>query len=166
MSDFEKFEEQLPSKEKFYSSLAGTKIIGKEYKHVLKNKFEMKTMKDYLDLYLKCDFLLLADVFEKLRNNILNNYRLYPSHYLSAPALSWDALLNMTKVELEFFTDPDMLKKDTRAGVSDICNRYIKANKYWKSYVPKHESKHIILLDANNLYGYAMSKFLQKIEFE
>ena len=72
----------------------------------------------------------------------------------------------MTKVELEFFTDPDMLKKDTRAGVSDICNRYIKANKYWKSYVPKHESKHIILLDANNLYGYAMSKFLQKIEFE
>ena len=43
----------------------------------------MKTMKDYHDLYLKCDVLLLADVFEKFRNNILKNYRLSPSNYLS-----------------------------------------------------------------------------------
>ena len=57
-------------------------------------------MKDYQDLYLKCDVLLLADVFEKCRNNSLNNYGLCPSHYLSAPALSWDAMLNMTKVVL------------------------------------------------------------------
>ena len=45
----------------------------------------MKTMKDYHDLYLKCDVLLLADVFEKFRNNILKNYRLCPSNYLSTP---------------------------------------------------------------------------------
>ena len=57
-------------------------------------------MKDYQDLYLKCDVLLLADVFEKCRNNSLNNYGLCPSHYLSAPALSWDAMLNMAKVVL------------------------------------------------------------------
>ena len=71
MSDFEKFKEQLPSKEKFCSSLAGKKISNREYDHVLRvwNKFEMKTMKDYHDLYLKCDVLLLADVFEKFRNN-------------------------------------------------------------------------------------------------
>ena len=60
----------------------------------------MKTMKDYQDLYLKCSVLLLADVFEKFRNNILKNHGLCPSHYLSAPVLSWDAVLNMTKVEL------------------------------------------------------------------
>ena len=59
----------------------------------------MKTMKDYHDLYLKCDVLLLADVFEKFRNNSLKNYGLCPSHYLSAPALSWDAMLNMTNVK-------------------------------------------------------------------
>ena len=59
----------------------------------------MKTMKDYHDLYLKCEVLSLADVFEKFRNNSLKNYRLYPSHYLSAPGLSWDAMLKMTKVE-------------------------------------------------------------------
>ena len=47
----------------------------------------MKTMKDYHDLYLKCYVLLSADV----RSNSLKNYRLCPSHYLSAPALYWDA---------------------------------------------------------------------------
>ena len=40
--------------------------------------------------------------------------------------------------------------------------RYSKANnKYFKSYDPRHESNHIIYLETNNLYGYAMSKFLQ-----
>ena len=87
--------EKLPSKEKFYSSLTGKKISDKEYKHVLNvwNKFEMKTMKDYHNLYLKCDVLLLADVFEKFRNNSIKNYGLCPSHYLNVPALSWDAML-------------------------------------------------------------------------
>ena len=72
-------------------------------------------------------------------------------------------MLNMTKVELELIPDPDMyifFEKGTRGGVSYISNRYSKANnKYLKSYDPKQESKHIIYLDANNLYGYAMSKF-------
>ena len=73
MSDFEKFKEQLPSKEKFYSLLAGKIISEKEYEHVLKiwNKSEMKTMKDYHKFYFKCDVLLLADVFEKFTNNSL-----------------------------------------------------------------------------------------------
>ena len=48
----------------------------------------MKTMKDYHDLYLKCDVLLLADFFKKFRNNSLKNYGSCPSQYLSAPALS------------------------------------------------------------------------------
>ena len=91
MRNFENFKEQLPSKENFYSSLTVKKISGKEYEHVLKvwNKFEMKKMKDYHDLYLECDVLLLAEVFEKFRNNRLKNYGLCPSHYLSAPVLSW-----------------------------------------------------------------------------
>ena len=55
------------------------------------NKFEIKMMKDYHVLYLKCNVFLLADAFEKLRNNSLKNYGLFPSHYLSAPAFSWDA---------------------------------------------------------------------------
>ena len=53
----------------------------------------METMKDFNDLYLKCDVLLLADLFEKIKNNSLKIYRLRPSHYLSAPGLNWDAML-------------------------------------------------------------------------
>ena len=102
MTDFKKFKEELPSKEKFYHSLTGKNISNKKY--------GMKMMKDYQDLCLKCDVLLLADVLEKLNNNnnSLKNYGLCSSHYLSAPALSWDAMLNMTKVELELITYPDM----------------------------------------------------------
>ena len=81
------------------SSLTGKKISGKKYEHVLKvcNKFGMKTMKHYHSLYLKCDVLLLADVFEEFRNNSLKNYGLRPCHYLSARALSSDAMLNMKR---------------------------------------------------------------------
>ena len=121
-------------------------------------------MKDYRDFYLKCDVLLLPDVFEKFRNNSLKNYELCPSHYLNAPGLSWDAMLKTTKIELELIPDPDIyifFEKGIRGGVSYISNRYSKANNEdLESYDPKQESKHIIYLDANNLYGYAMSKFL------
>ena len=109
MSNFENFKEQLARKEKFYSSLKGKKVSGKEYDHVLKvwNKFEMKAMQYYYDLYLKCDVLLLADIFAKCRNNSIKNYGLCASHYLSAPALSWDPMLSMTKVKLELIPDPE-----------------------------------------------------------
>ena len=84
---------------------------------------------------------------------------------MSAPGLSWDAMLKMAKIKLELITDPDMyifFEIGTRGGVSYISNRYSKAkNKHLKSYDPRQESKHIIYLDANNLYGYAMSKFLR-----
>ena len=75
MNDFEKFKERLPSKEMFYSSLAGKKTSHKGYEHVLKvwDTFEMKAKKDYHELYLKCDALLLADVFEKFRNGSKKN---------------------------------------------------------------------------------------------
>ena len=83
MSDFENFKEELPSKETFYNSLTGKKISDKEYEHVFKvcSKFLMKTMKNYHDLFLKCDVLLLSDAFEKFIKNSIKNYGLCPSHY-------------------------------------------------------------------------------------
>ena len=76
-------------------------------------------MIDYHDLYLKFDVLLLADVFEKFRNNSSNNCRLFPSQYLSARDLSWDAMLKMTKIELDLIPDHNMyifFEKGTRGG--------------------------------------------------
>ena len=87
---------------------------------------------------------------------------------MSVPTLSWDAILNMTKAEFELTPDPDIfLEKGTRGGVSYLSNRYSKTNnKYLKSYDHKKESKHIIYIDANNLYRYAMSKFLSTSGFK
>ena len=71
MSDFQKFKEQRPRKEKFYRSLTAKKVSDKEYENVLKvwSKFETKMMRDYHHLHLRCDNLLLANFFEKFRNN-------------------------------------------------------------------------------------------------
>ena len=83
-------------------------------------------MKDCHELYLKCAVLMLADVFEKFRNNSLKNYGLCPSHYLSITTLSCYAMLNMTKVELELIPDPDMyifFEKVIRGGASYISKR-------------------------------------------
>ena len=106
----------------------------------------------------------------KICFNSLKNYGLCPSHYLNAPALSRDAMLNMKKIILELISDPDMyifFEKGMRGRVSYISNRYSKAdNRYLKSYGPKQESKLIIYFDANNLYGYAMSKFLPTSRFK
>ena len=64
MSDFRKFQGELPSKEKLYSSLTGKNISDEEYEHVFMvwNTSQMKTMKEYHNLYLQCDALLLAEV--------------------------------------------------------------------------------------------------------
>ena len=83
---------------------------------------------------------------------------------MSALALRWDAMLNITKVAFELILAVDMylfFGKGMVDGLSYISKRYSKAsNNYFKFYDPKQKSKHIIYLEANNLYGYAMSKFL------
>ena len=98
------------------------------------------------------------------------NYELCRRHYLSAPALGLDAILNMTKKELNLISDPDMhvfFEKGTKGGVFYISIRYSKGNKkYLKSYDPKQESKLILYLNANNLYDFAMSKFLPTSSFK
>ena len=84
----------------------------------------------------------------QFRNNSLKIYGLCSSRYSSAPGLSWDAMLKMTKIKLELTIDPDMyifFEKGTRGGISYNSNRYSKANnKYLKSYDPKQETKHTI----------------------
>ena len=56
-----------------------------------------KTMRDYHDIYLKTDVLLLADIFQSFRENALDKYGLDPLWYYSTPGLAWDALFLTTK---------------------------------------------------------------------
>ena len=85
-------------------------------------------------------------------------------HYFTSPGLSWDAMLKMTDIKLELMTDIDMfqfIEKGLRGGISYTANRHGKANnKYMKEYDEKAPSKYIMYLDANNLYGWAMSQYL------
>ena len=53
------------------------------------------------------------------------------------------------------------IEKGMRGGICHISKRYSKANiKYTKCYDSSRESKYITYLDANNLYGWAMSQYL------
>ena len=168
MDGFEKFNNtQLPNKDEFYSILNNEHITDEDYQHAQNvwNTFNLKTMGDYHDLYLKSDVLLLADVFEHFRKTCTQYYKLDPCHYFTSPGLSWDAMLKMTDIKLELMTDIDVfqfIEKGMRGGVSYIANRHGKANnKYMKEYDEKAPSKYIMYLDANNLYGWAMSQYLQ-----
>ena len=127
-------------------------------------------MGEYHDLYLGSDVLLLTDVFENFRTHCLNYYKLDPCHYFTSPGLSWDAMLRMTGIRLELMTDIDMyqfIEKGICGGVSYIANRYGNANnKYIDNYDEKAPSKYMMYLDANNLYGWAMSQYLPTGNFK
>ena len=73
-------------------------------------------------------------------------------------------MLKMTGAELGLISDIDMylfIEEGMRGGISYITRRFIKAsNKYMKCYGSSKESKFIVYLDANNLYGWAMSQYL------
>ena len=166
MDSFEKFNSPLPTKEDFYSILNNKHISYEDYEPAKNvwNTFSLKNMGEYHDLYLKSDILLLVDVFENFRKTCLEYYKLDPCHYFTSPGLSWDAMLKMTDIKLELMTDIDMfqfIEKGLRGGISYIANRHGKANnKYMKDYNKDKPSKYIMYLDANNLYGWAMSQYL------
>ena len=159
-------EKELPVKKSFYSNLMMEDISDTDYKHpnnVFK-KFDLNNLGDYHDLYVRSDTLLLAHVFENLRNACLSNYELDPAHFVSLPGLAWQACLKMTNVELELITEYDMplmIEDGIRGVICHAIQRYAKANnKYMNDYKKNKESSYIQYLDANNLYGMAMSEKL------
>ena len=168
MDSEEKFNDtKLPPREAFYSKLSGRGITEKDYKHACNvwNSFKMKTFKEYHELYNITDVLLLADVFENFRDLCLKIYGLDPVYYFTAPGLAWDACLKITGIELELLSETNMLlmfEKGIRGGISIISNRYGRANnKYMQKGFNKNKpSKYLMYLDANNLYGCAMSQKL------
>ena len=168
MTSFDKFrEKQLPPKEKFYSNLTESNIEDDEYERALKlwEHFGIRNLGQYQDLYLRTDVLLLTDVFENFRDLCLEYYGLDPAHYFTLPNFAWDAMLLKTGVILEPLTDQsmyEMIEKGLRGGMCQVSHKEAKANnKYIKymndDYDEQKPSNYINYLDANNLYGLAMS---------
>ena len=162
----------LPPRINFYNKLKQELITEEEYKHALKvyDTLGCKSFKDYHLTYLKCDALLLADVFEKFRKTCMTYYGLDPSNYSTVPGLAWDAMLLNTKVKLELITDLEVLKMYESMKRGGLCfvgtQRHVKANnKYLEGYAETKESNYIMYWDANNLYGFAMSQYLPYADF-
>ena len=128
-------------------------------------EFGLKDRGEYHDLYVQSDTLLLAGVLENFRDKCIEIYELDPAHFLSAPGLAWQACLKKTGVKLELLTDHDMFmmaEKRIRGAICQAVYRYAKANnKYMgKEYDENIELSYLAYLDANNLYGWAMSQKL------
>ena len=174
MDSFERYSEtQLPPQNKFYSRLKQSDISEEDYERAKKvwNVFECKNLGDYTKLYCMSDTLILADCFENFRKFFLGQHNIDPCHSYSLPGLTWEVGLKYTGINLELITDYDMLlmfEKGKRGGISTgLGQRKVTANnKYLPSYNPDKPSNYILYIDANNLYGWAMSQPLPTSDFK
>ncbi|XP_031559466.1 uncharacterized protein LOC116295702 [Actinia tenebrosa] len=173
MDSWERFEEQqLPPQEAFYSTLNEAGISDDEYAYAQEvwEKRACRNLGDYHDVYLLSDVVLLADVFQSFRKMSMSYYGLDPANFYTAPGLSWSALLKKTDAQLDLLTDYEMyrfMEDGIRGGVCGPSHRYARANNpQVEGYDPEKPNTYISYLDANNLYGWAMSQHLPVRDFE
>ena len=184
-------ETKIPDHTNFKNKLNNNKnISNKEYKHahnVFYVTFKCKNLLDYSILNLKTDVCHLADVFQKFSNFAYETYGLDCRYSYTLPGYSWQAMLKMTKIELDLISDQDMylfLMDSIRGGITQVNKKYSKAdNKYiriqhneWNNKKIKKKfknklktkdlNKYLLYLDSNNLYGYSMSQKLPYSDFK
>ena len=150
MDDQEKFNETtLPEREKFYSNLNMEDITDAYYMYAKADykDFEIKSLGEYHNLYLKSDKLLLADIFKNIRKLCLKIYHLDPAKFLPAPGLAQQAALKKTDVKSGLLTDIGMLlmvEKGIRGRICHAIHRFSKANnKYMKDYDENKETSYL-----------------------
>ena len=182
----------LPAIYHFDSKLTGEKCSTEDYNHALEvwRVFRMKTMREYMNLYVLTDVSLLADVMDGQRKTCKEKYGLDLLHSYTLPGYAWQAMLKMTGVELDLITDANMytfFENSIRGGISVISQRLARANYpgmdsdgFYGStnygypheelhrreghlgfqHDPNQPTKRLVYVDANNQYGWAMSQYL------
>ena len=166
VNSWDRFNEtQLPPISAFHSNLNMSSISEEDYQHAQRvwKEFGIHNLGDYHHLYLRTDVVLLANVFEAFRDTCLKHYQLDPAHFYTYPGLAWKACLKRTGIRLELLTNPDMLlmfERGIRGGVTQAVRKYASANNKYMGdkFNPNDDTTYLQYLDANNLYGWAMSQ--------
>lgn len=148
---FEAREENL----KYFSERVTLEELRNGYedtKHVIET-FGCKNACEYHDLYLCCDVMQLADVFDRSMNILWESHHIHLTRYLGMPSASWAAFLRhdptmkIPLYENTFFAE--FFKGMIRGGITSAALRYAKAD----------ETHSIIYLDVNGLYPYVMQAY-------
>lgn len=170
--------QQLPERALFYSDLSGQDCSEEDYRHasLVWDKFDCKNMLEYTTLYMNSDVYLLAEVVFNFRNMVWSTFGLDVCRYVSLPQLAFDIMLKETEVRLELITDlgiSKMFKENIRGGHSFVNLRHYKASavdeageeeerrkaevENAQSILRDADKDCLLYVDANNLYGSAMS---------
>lgn len=166
------YEKCLPEIEMFKNDLNNENLSEDEYKMAQNawNILGCSSMKEYMEMYLLGDILILADVFENFRENCLKDYSLDPVYYYSTPHFTFDAFMKSSKMTLELISDVNQylfMCKGIRGGLCQVSKRYAHANNPCiEGFNPSEPETYILYLDANNLYGKAMMEFLPYKHFQ
>ena len=116
-------ETTLPPRECFFNQLTQSPISDKDYEwaQTVWTTFNLQNLRQYTELYVTVDTLILADVFQKMRGMFMNKFTLDPAHYYSVSQLSWDCFLKQTGIKLKYIKDPTLylfLESSIRGGIS------------------------------------------------
>lgn len=157
-------ETELPEQKDFYNILNDEHISDANYAHAQKvwhTFLPTKNLLEYMLFYNKLDIILLTEVFEKFRDTCIAQYGLDPTHYISLPSFSFDAMLKMSDVRLELLTDVDKLlfcEKAIRGGVTEVVKRRATCNNEYvkETYDVGREKSYLMCFDVNSMYGSVM----------
>ena len=113
----------LPSIENFYSGLKLQNINQKQYDETLRiyKELKCKNVKDYLEIYMKLDICLQADIFNVFRNIIWNQFKIDCCKYITSCSLSLDLMLKYTGVKIQLFKDITMFDFTDSSIIGGLC---------------------------------------------
>ena len=146
--------ENLPAIEKFYSSLRSDNITKEDYDKTLEiyKKSNCKNIKEYLDIYLKLDICLQADIFNVFRNCIWDKFEIDCSRYITSCSLSLDFMLKYTEVKIELIRDISIFDYVNSSILGGICIA--------SQNIENDKNGIISSYDIASLYPYIMTKKL------
>lgn len=128
------------------------------------------TMRDYYEIYLKVDVLLLAAVIQTQRKIVKELYNIDSCHYITLPSMAFDMMLKHTKVKLDYIKDPNIytyIRRAIRGGITAVNMRYIKPNNedMGELFDPKKPISELVYYDVNSSYAAALSSHLPEKNF-